>query len=157
MDGETRKIRISLTEDRPVEESVRGSLQNFIAGLTVPQKVELAAKGNREVRQILSRDPSDLVARAVIGSPRLSDGDVVSYASSTLTNDEVLRLIGENREYMSRSQVLWALVTNPRTPVPLALRFLVRLKVNELVQIGNNRGLSALVRREAKRLTVRRR
>jgi hypothetical protein len=157
MEGETRKIRISLTEDHPVEEGVRGSLQNFIAGLSVPQKVELAAKGNREVRQILSRDPSDLVARAVISSPRLSDGDVVSYAASTLTNDEVLRLIAENREFMSRPQVLWSVVTNPRTPVPLVLRFLVRLKVNELVQVGHNRSLSGLVRREAKRLAVRRR
>ena len=100
MEGETRRIKVSLTEDQPVDEGVRGSLQNFISGLAVPQKVELASKGNSEVRQILSRDPNKMVARAVILSPRLSMNDVAVYAASPLTNEEVLRAIGE--EMLSR-------------------------------------------------------
>jgi hypothetical protein len=106
MEGETRKIRISLTDDRPVEENVRGSIQNFIMGLGVPERVELAGKGNKEVRLILSRDPNKMVARAVMYSPRLSEADVMSYAASTQTNEDVLRMIGENREYMSNPKML---------------------------------------------------
>ena len=157
MEGENRKIKVSLTEDQPVDEGVRGSLQNFIAGLAVPQKVELAAKGNKEVRQILSRDPNKMVARAVMFSPRLSESDVVSYADSALTNDEVLRVIAENREYMNHHNVLWSVISNPRTPVSAAIRFLLRLNVNELNLISRNRSISSLVRREAKRLAIRRR
>ncbi len=157
MEGENRKIKVSLTEDQPVDEGVRGSLQNFIAGLAVPQKVELAAKGNREVRQILSRDPNKMVARAVMSSPRLSDADVVSYAASALTNEEVLRVIAENREYMNNHNVLWSVISNPRSPVSAAMRSLLRLNVNELNLISHNRSISALVRREAKRLAIRRR
>jgi hypothetical protein len=157
MEGENRKIKVSLTEDQPVDEDVRGSLQNFIAGLAVPQKVELAAKGNREVRQILSRDQNKMVARAVMSSPRLSDADIVSYAASALTNDEVLRVIAENREYMNNHNVLWSVISNPRSPVSAAMRFLLRLNVNELNLISHNRSISALVRREAKRLAIRRR
>jgi len=155
MEGENRKIKVSLTEDQAVDEGVRGSLQNFIAGLAVPERVELAAKGNKEVRQILSRDSNKMVARAVMSSPRLSEADVASYAASTLTNDEVLRAIAENREYMNNHTVLWAVLSNPRTPVSMAIRFLARLKVNELNLISRNRSISALVRREAKRLAIR--
>jgi hypothetical protein len=157
MEGENRKIKVSLTEDQPVDETVRESLQNLIAGLAVPQKVELAAKGNKEVRQILSRDPNKMVARAVVNSPRLSANDVASYAASPLTNEEVLREISENKEWMSNSYLLKAIVTNPRTPVPVAMRHLLRLPMVELNLLSKNRNIHAVIRREAKRLAVRRR
>lgn len=157
MEGETRKIKVSLTEDQPVEEGIRGSLQNFISGLSVPQKVELASKGNREVRQILSRDPNGMVARAVILSPRLSINDVAAYASSPLTNEEVLREIGENKEWMGNPILVKALVSNPRTPVPVAMRHLIHLRPAELKLLSKNRNINAAVRREAHRLAIRRR
>lgn len=157
MDGETRRIKVSLTEDRPVEDGIRGSLQNFISGLAVPQKVELAAKGNKEVRQILSRDPSTLVARAVIQSPRLSANDVETYAASPLTNDEVLRQIGENKEWMSSPKLLKIILSNPRTPVSVSMRHLVHLPPAELRLLSRNRNINAAVRREAHRLSIRRR
>ena len=155
MEGENRKIKVSLTEDQPVEEGVRGSLQNFISGLAIPQKVELASKGNREVRQILSRDPNRMVARAVVDSPRLSKSDVMAYVASPLTNEEVLREIGENKEWMSNPYLLKAIVSNPRTPVPVAMRHLVHLPNVELNLLSKNRNIHAVIRREAKRLVVR--
>jgi hypothetical protein len=157
MEGETRKIKVSLTEDQPVEEGIRGSLQNFISGLAVPQKVELASKGNREVRQILSRDPNKMVARAVILSPRLSVNDVTAYASSPLTNEEILREIGENKEWMSNPILVKAIVSNPRTPVPVAMRHIVHLSPFEQNLLSRNRNIHAVIRREAKRLAIRRR
>jgi len=155
MESEPHKIKVSLTEDQGVDEAVRGSLQSYISGLTVPQKVELSVKGNKEVRQILSRDPNKMVSRAVMGSPRLTENDVMSFASSTQTNDEILRIISENREYSSNSHVVLMLVSNPRTPLPVAMRFIGRLSVNELNNLCRNRSISALLRREAKRLAVR--
>jgi hypothetical protein len=155
MESGPHKIKVSLTEDQAVDESVRGSLQSYISGLTVPQKVELSVKGNKEVRQILSRDPNKMVARALMGSPRLTENDIVSFASSPQTNEEVLRLIAENREHSSNTHVVLMLVSNPRTPVPVAIRFLGRLRVNELNNLCRNRSISALLRREAKRLAVR--
>jgi len=155
MENEPKKNKISLTEDQAADDAVRGSLQNYISGLAVPQKVELAVKGNKEVRQILSRDPNSLVSRALMNSPRLTDNDILSFASSSQSNEEVLRLIAENREYASNTQVVLMLVSNPRTPVPVAIRFLGRLRVNELNNLCRNRSVSAVLRREAKRLAVR--
>ncbi len=149
--GAPAKVRVSLTEDQAVNDDVRNSLQAFLAKCSVPQKVELAAKGNREVRSLLSRDPSSMVARAVINSPRLSELDILAYAASPLTNDEILRSIAESKTWSRNQRVVVLIVSNPRTPPPVALRFLGHLPVGELNILARNRNVSVVVRNEAKR------
>lgn len=146
----------SLTEDRPLGEEGRRSLQAYIAGLTVPMKVELAGKGNREVRNILSRDASTMVARAVMQSPKISEQDVLSYVASAQTHEEILRAIAESRQWTANRQVVTALVLNPRTPPPVSVRFLRTFQTNELRVLMLNRGLSVAVRQEARRLLAQR-
>ena len=151
---EKRTVRLSLTQDESIGEDARGSLQSYISNMTVPQKVELATKGNKEVRQILSRDPSSLVARAVVNSPRLTDSDVIAYAGSSLTNEDVLRGIAEDREWSKNVRVKLLLVSNPRTPPAVAMRFLGHLSVTDLGILSRNRNIATIIRREAKnRLT----
>ena len=146
----------NLTEERPIGEEERSSIATQIARLTVPGKVELAVKGNREVRRILSRDASSMVARAVIGSPKLTEDDIVSYAASSLTHGDVLRFIAESRQWTANRQVVNALVLNPRTPPPAAIRFLKSYQTSELRVLSQNRSLSAAVRQEARRLLAQR-
>ena len=150
MSDGARKVRVSLTDDQPIGDNIRASLQSFLSTLTVPQKVELAAKGNREVRLILSRDPSGLVARAVVNGPRISESDVIAYAGSAQTNEEILRAIAENPEWSKNARVKLLLVTNPRTPPAVALRFLGHLPISDLNVISRNRNVSPILRREAK-------
>jgi hypothetical protein len=145
-----------LTEERPIGEEEWSSIAAQVARLSVPGKVELAGKGNREVRRILSRDASSMVARAVIGSPKLSEDDIVSYAASSLTHEDVLRFIADSRQWTANRQVVTALVLNPRTPPPAAIRFLKSYQTSELRVLSQNRSLSAAVRQEAKRLLAQR-
>jgi len=133
-----------------------GSLEAQISMMTVPQKVELASKGSRDSRRILSRDASAMVARAVIISPQLSEEDIIAYASSSQTNEDILRSIADNRLWTSNRQVVAALVQNPRTPPAAAIRFLRGFAVNELRILMNNRSVSVVVRQEAKRLLAQR-
>lgn len=149
--GAPAKVRVSLTEDQQVNEDIRNSLQAFLSKLSVPQKVELAGKGNREVRTLLSRDPSSMVAKSVMNSPRLSELDVLAYAASPLTNDEILRSIAENRTWAKNPRVIVLIVSNPRTPPAIAVRFLGHLPVGELNILARNRNVSIAVRNEAKR------
>ena len=146
----------NLTEERPIGEEERISIATQVARLTVPGKVELAVKGNREVRRILSRDASSMVARAVIASPKLTEDDIVSYAASSLTHEEVLRFIADSRQWTASRQVVTALVLNPRTPPPAAIRFLKSYQTSELRSLTQNRSLSAAVRQEARRLLAQR-
>lgn len=152
--GRKDRVRVSLTEDRPIPEGAQGALKSYLSDLPVSKKVELAARGNREVRKILSRDPSHLVARAVGNSPRVSERDVLEYAASALTNEDLLRAIGENREWSKNRKVKVLLVMNPRTPTSLAIRFLGHLSVPELKLLANNRNIPAAVAREAKRRVI---
>ena len=146
----------ALTEDRPIGEEGRRSLQAYIAGLSVPMKVDLASKGNREVRSILSRDASTMVARAVMQSPKLSEQDVLAYVASSQTHEEILRAIAESRQWTANRQIVTALVQNPRTPPPAAIRFLRAFQTSELRILMQNRGLSVVVRQEARRLVAQR-
>jgi hypothetical protein len=157
MTDEKRTVRVSLTQDQLLGEETRMSLQSYVANLTVPQKLELAVKGNREVRQILSRDPSSLVARAVVNSPRLTDSDVISFAGSALTSEDVLRGIAEDREWSKNSRVKLLLVSNPKTPPAVAMRFLGHLPVSDLGILARNRNISPIIRREAKKRSTRNR
>jgi hypothetical protein len=154
MTDKREKIRVSLIKEQPVDDEIRGSLQTYIATLSVPQKVQLAAKGNREVRLILSRDSSSLVARAVANSPMTSESDVIAYAGSALTNEDVLRAIAESREWARNVRVKLLLVTNPRTPPAVAMRFLGHLPVSELGLLSRNRNISMVIRTEAKKRVV---
>jgi hypothetical protein len=157
MAGEAGKVKISLTEEQTIGESVRASLQTYVAGLTVPQKVELAGKGNSEVRRILSRDNSSMVARAVINSPRLSERDVLDYAIAPTTHEDILRAIGDSREWVNKPRIPSILVANPKTPPPVSLRLVLRLPLGELDRLSRNPAIPMVVRREAKRLLVRKR
>lgn len=148
--------RPDLIEERPVGEEERSSIAAQVARLSVPEKVELAVKGNREVRRILSRDASSMVARAVIGSPKLTEDDIISYAASSLTHEEVLRFVAESRQWTANRLVVSALVQNPRTPPPCAIRFLKSYQTSELRVLSQNRSLSAAVRQEARRLLAQR-
>ena len=145
-----------LTEERQIGEEERRSIASQVARFSVPGKVDLAAKGNREVRRILSRDASSIVARAVIGSPKLTEDDVISYAASSLTHEDVLRFIADSRQWTANRQVVSALVQNPRTPPPAAIRFLKSYQTSELRVLSQNRSLSATVRQEVRRLLAQR-
>ena len=145
-----------LTEERQISEEERSSIASQVARLSVPEKVEFAVKGNREVRRILSRDASSMVARSVIGSPKLTEDDILSYAASSLTHEDVLRFIADSRQWTANRMVVNALVQNPRTPPPAAIRFLKSYQTSELRVLSQNRSLSASVRQEARRLLAQR-
>src|SRR4029077_21188312 len=49
--------------------------------LTTKDKIITALQGTREERTILVRDPNRIVAMAVLGSPKLTDAEVESFAA----------------------------------------------------------------------------
>jgi hypothetical protein len=67
-------------------------------------------------------------------------------------NDEVLRIIAGNREWMKKYTITKALVLNPRTPLPLAMTPFKRLLESDMKLLMKDRNVSELLRREAKRL-----
>ena len=118
------------------------SLFQSIQSMSVSEKLDLARKANKEARSILMRDSNKLVQLAVISSPKVTDGEVLMIASNRQVNDEVLRHIANNREWMKNYQIKLALVNNPKTPLPIALREVSYLKQRDLVLIAKSRAIS---------------
>ncbi len=127
-----------------------------ILTLNTAQKAILAMKGGREERQILVRDTNKTVALGVLKNPRMTDMEVEGIARMRNVSDEVLRHVGNNREWSKNYPVVVALVNNPRTPPQISTNFVTRLNPRDLKNLGNNRDVPELIRRMAKRIATQR-
>jgi regulator of extracellular matrix RemA (YlzA/DUF370 family) len=131
----------------------RISLIKRIMFMTVKDRVKLAIKGDREARGILVRDANKIVATAVVHNPRLTDHEVENIAAMRTIAEEVLRLIGMNRQWARSYPIIHNLARNPRTPMATAVHILSRIRTKDLKAIGLNRNVSEAVRRQAYRLS----
>ena len=92
--------------------------------MTPPEKARLARKANRTERQILLRETSPQVTLALLTNPHIEGDDVVQIVKSPYTPGGVLKRIAADRRWLSNPDVRQALVRNPQTPTPLAIRLL---------------------------------
>jgi hypothetical protein len=120
--------------------------------LNTAQKAILAMRGGREERRILIRDSNQVVALAVLRNGRITEDDIESFAKMRNVSSEVLRQIGQNRDWKKNYQVVLSLVNNPRTPPGISTNVVSRLQNNHLKTLIANRDAPELIRRMAKRL-----
>ena len=130
------------------------SLYAQILTMGIAEKLKLALRGNKDARAILIRDSSKLIRRFVMQNPRLSDAEVIAIARNRSSDDELLRVIIERREWMRNYQVRLALATNPKTPLPVALKLIPTLGERDLRFIAKSRNVSQAVVANARRLLL---
>jgi len=117
----------------------------------VMEKVKVATRGTREERSILVRDLNRLVAAAVLSSPKLTDQEVEGFAKMANVTDEVLRVIGQNRQWTKRYGVVAGLVRNPKTPVAISMNLLQRINDKDIRLIALDRNVPEPVRIAARK------
>lgn len=122
----------------------------MLSMMTVLERLKLAMRGTREQRAALVRDPSKMVAVAVISSPKITESEVEAFSKMTTVSDEVLRIIGTNRAWTRNYVIALALTRNPRTPLSLAMQMAPRLTERDMKQVASDRNVP-----EAVRLVVR--
>jgi hypothetical protein len=142
-------VRYLSEEDRQKTEKV--SVVQKLYRLDTKNKLMTALKGTREERAILIRDPNRLVAAAVLGSPKMTEAEIESISGMRSVSDEILRTIGNHREWTKRYTVLNNLVRNPRTPVGLALGMVPRLNPRDIKSIAVDRNVPEPVRKQAQK------
>jgi hypothetical protein len=144
---------LSSLEGLPVDPEAREmAIYEQLAKMTVPQRLRQALFGTREVRTILIRDRNREVARNVLRSPKITDQEVESFAAMRSISDEILREIGNSREWSRSYVVVQNLVKNPRTPPATSQRLMGRLQAKDLAGLVRDHGVSEAVRRNADRL-----
>jgi hypothetical protein len=143
-------------EEEVEEERERLSLTQKVARMSVSERVQAALKGTKDERLILIRDPSKVVYRAVLQSPKLGDAEVESYASMKNIAEEALRIMAANRKFMKSYVVVKNLVNNPRTPLDISMALLNRLTEQDVRFLARNRNVPETLRTMALRLSKQR-
>lgn len=150
----------ALVELPPEEEEARSeerteNLRTLIQNLSVVEKVKLARFGNSEARSLLARDRNKLVSSAAVLSPKITDNEILSFAKSRNLSEEVIRIIANNREWTRNYQIQLALATNPKTAIPVALKFLNYLSDRDLKAIMRSRDVPSAVSQQSRRVLSR--
>jgi hypothetical protein len=134
------------------EPAKRQTLIQKLSKMTVAQRVQLALKGGAEERRALIRDPSKVVQRAVLQSPRLTDREVENFAAQSNLTEEVLRLIAGNRNFRKNYTVIRNLMNNPKTPLDVSLHMLTMLNAQDLKLLTTNKNIPETLRSMAIKL-----
>lgn len=127
-----------------------------VALMSVKERVMLGIKGTREARMILVRDPNRMVAGAVLKNPRLTDAEIETIASLKSVPEDVLRRIGQNRQWTRSYIVIHNLVRNSRTPIGTSLGFINRIQSRDLRVLSQNKNVPDVIRQNAYRLYMKR-
>ena len=155
MDDEELEEAIAAVRELPatgeVEEKT-GLSEGQIRLLPVPARLKLTRGAPRSLRTILLRDTNAQVAVSVVINNSLSEQEIEHTAASRSVVEEVLETISRKREWVNKYSVAKALVWNPRTPLPTALRLVSRMAVRDLRDLGRDRNVPDAVRSTALRL-----
>jgi hypothetical protein len=154
----------SRDEDSVFEEDATGveavkeqfkPLSMQIADMSKAEKLRLAMVGNKAARSILVRDHNKQVAYASISSPQMTVPEAAEIAKSKDVSEEILRYVGNKKEWIKSSEVKHNLVFNPKCPVGISLKFLGHMRADELRQLSRSRNVSAQIRSLASQWAMR--
>jgi hypothetical protein len=138
------------------EKSTRKSPVIDFTRLKLYEKIRLATLGNAYCRKNLIRDPNRMVALAAIRSPRITDSEIVGAAGNRGVCDDVIRYIANQRDLTKNYQVRLALVSNPKCPVAISLKFLPVLNAEDLKTIARSKNVPGALSASARRLMTAR-
>src|SRR5262249_49791654 len=85
------------------------------------------------------------IRRCVLNNPMLTEEEIINIARDKNSTEEVLRLISERGDWCKGYGVRRALATNPKTPLPIALRQLATLMVTDLGRIAKSKDVPQAV------------
>lgn len=120
----------------------------------IAEKIKMALSGDKEWRAILIKDANKLVSGSVIKNPRITEAEIHALVKAGVQNDEIMRLICSNKEWIKNYKIRKALVENPRTPVQNALRYLATLGVKDVAGYAKSKNISSVISTQAKRMML---
>jgi hypothetical protein len=135
---------------------VEASLIVRVRTMTVPERIKLALRGNREARMILVRDNNPVIRKLVMRNPRIGAEELLAIAQSRNADDELLRIIAEHRDWTANYQLRCALTNNPKTPIVIALRMVRTLEERDVRRLAKSKNVPGAVSSQAKRLLFNR-
>ena len=118
------------------------------------EKVQLALHGTRDERNAILRDRDRTLYPFVLKNPQLDADDVIAIAKNTQVMPDLLKLIGERKDWVQRPAIALALARNPKTPPDLAVRVLEFVPVEGLRQLARGTGVLPHVAQAARKRVI---
>ena len=146
MDDE--KISVEIDGEKG-EGALNDSLYNRIQQMSVTEMVQLASLGTKEARNLLIRNPNRSIVQAVLNSPKITDDEITSFAGNKNLSKEVPLIISNKKEYTKNYMVKVALVNNPKTPLPTAIKFLRHLLPKDLRNVSKSKNVPTVLAKTA--------
>ena len=141
--------------EKPADDKSQ-ALANKIREMDIPQRIKLAMFGNHTARTILLRDPNRLIPFFVLENPRITDNEILEIAKNTQVDENLLRIVGNNLQWMKGYPTKMALVANPKAPVDVTLRWLKFIKDKDLTRLSKSKGVPQVVASQARKLVEKR-
>jgi hypothetical protein len=126
-------------------------VRRMINEMEMPDRIKTAMFGNSVCRAILITDPSKMIQLMVLKNPKLGASEVEDFVKNPNMGEAVLRAIGDSRDFTKGYSVKYYLVTNPRTPGDVALKWMRFLNINDLKKISKSKNVPQLVSVTAKK------
>jgi hypothetical protein len=125
--------------------------------MKITEKLRFTLRCDKEGRALLIRDPNRAIQLAIISNPRITDAEVTILAWSKSSDEEVLRRIADNREWIKYYPIRLGLARNPKTPVSISTRLLPTLMPEDLSQVAKSKEVPVAVAHAARRLILQKR
>jgi hypothetical protein len=134
------------------EDKAPASVSERLKKMSVTEKMQLAMSGTRDERAALLRDTNKSLHLFVFKNPRLGLDEVQAAVKMPQLSPDAIKMVCDHREWGSNATICAALVRNPKTPMPLALRMLDRVPMTDLKAIARGGARDALVHAARKKL-----
>lgn len=121
-----------------------------IREMTTAEKIRFSVVGDAAARALLVRDTKKAVYLAAIQSPTMTDAEAAAIAHSKDVAVDVLRYIGNKKDWLKAYDIKVALVFNPKSPLDCSMKFLSHLRPNDLKMLASSRGVTAQLKSMAR-------
>ncbi len=129
-----------------VKKQAEEVLKNRLAEMAQGERVALARRASRGVILALRDSPEPRVLQALLSNVRLVENDAVQIASNPSASKDILSALAGHPEWRARFAVRLSLLSNPKTPVPAALRLIEGLSRQELSRLARDAAVPKIVR-----------
>lgn len=126
-----------------------GTLFDQVRQMHATEKFRLALKADRTTRAILLTDNDPRTLFFLCQNPHVTVEEILRISKDTRILPNAVGYIVRNAQWMAREDVKYALVMNPKTPIPTALRLLRLLDRPTLRRIAKSQAVRPRIKTAA--------
>lgn len=125
-------LALSAADDAPGDSPLWARYE----ALSKADKLKLARTGNVDARRRVLKDPDQTLHPFLLGNPGLTAQEVTGWLRAGLVPGALVEQIAKRSDLASNPGLVDALVQEPRTPLPVALRLLPKVSLDTCRRIA---------------------